>query len=1227
VPFDSNLDKQLVHSTVAASLFGVGAVRKVRLGRFRLVRMLGSGAMGTVFEAHDPDNDDRLAIKVLNELGSSAIYRIKREFRSLAGVVHPNLVVLHELCQEDHRWFFTMELVHGVPFDRWVRPEPSRGLRFDEGRLRLALAGLAAGVQAIHEAGKLHRDLKPGNVLVTDDGTVKVLDFGLMSDKGPTAWRQADSGLMGTPAYMAPESPAFEDATEASDWYAIGVMLFDALTGTLPFQGSPLQLLHDKQDNEAPRADARCRNLPADLVELAAKLLRRDPSARPGASEILEAAGVRNPIQELSLSAPSPAFIGRADELELLRQALGATRAGHAQLVLLGGPSGIGKTALLEHFGAERHGQLVLAGRCYQQESVSYKVFDVVIDALARHLRQMPALSVTSVLPRHFAALEQLFPVLRGIGVTRQPLEDLKDALEQRKRAFGALKELLLRLSDQMPIVITVDDLQWGDADSIFMLRHLFAGPDVPPVLLIGTYRSDELHENDFLLQLLTPQTLGPDVCLQTLEIGPLAPETGIELVRTLSQSAELAASAASIVAESAGIPLFIVELVRLLEDRHGRRSSVGAAAGGASLHELVLQRVNALPSGAQRLLDVISVASGPLEDSIAEQAAQLDDDAGRTFLSLRAARLIRMRRGRKGNVVEIYHDRVRQAVLERMAPDAQSTLHALLAQAMRNHGVEDTERLMAHYMGAGQLVEAGEAALAAGHVAVEKLAFNHAVELFEGAIGLLPIEMVRRKELHLHLAHALANAGQGVRAAAAYLAAASQSPSQKATPLQRMAAQQYLRSGRTKEGWELARRVLANAGVRVPRSQAVATAVLLWERALLRIKGTRAKSKPGALRADDAVQRLDALRDLSPELAPHHLVTGALLQTRYLNEALGAGSADHTLQALAWEVYNASVMGGSRNEAWAADVLEELTTRADQIDTPYARALTHFARSASLLFTARRFGDASHPALRAKEVFAQHCPGAFWERNVVDFFHLVCLEFTGSLSEQLERSMEALRDAKERDDLFLARLMLLSVPYAYLILDQPDAALDFLRRAEESLEPTYATDRTLWLLRMTDVLIYSGRAADGFTLLMAEWPLLARSHIFRSQYIRHDANYFRARCALAAHAEAKVPRAMTVAHDALRALRDESGVFGAICQALTAGLMAEDSAAAQLERACEGLDGAQAPLIASYARRRLCELKRDRGGAAAIDLALQHQGVVNPARWLWTHMPIGWNL
>jgi len=260
--------------------------------RFRIRRRLGSGGMGVVYEAHDRETNRIVALKTLTRAEASHISRFKNEFRSLADVSHPNLASLYEFMVDGHFWFFTMELVKGVNFLEYVRPGyrarhaqssrtptllkatqegsppelladyeaetrqletlselevaeslPDRSSdsllsrsKLDLDRLTVALRQLAEGLHGLHETGKLHRDIKPSNVLVTDEGRVVILDFGLVAEVEGKELHDSVT-LAGTPDYMSPEQGAQLPISRASDWYSVGVMLYQALTGRLPFSG------------------------------------------------------------------------------------------------------------------------------------------------------------------------------------------------------------------------------------------------------------------------------------------------------------------------------------------------------------------------------------------------------------------------------------------------------------------------------------------------------------------------------------------------------------------------------------------------------------------------------------------------------------------------------------------------------------------------------------------------------------------------------------------------------------------------------------------------------------------------------------------------------------------------------------------------------------------------------------------------------------------------------
>jgi eukaryotic-like serine/threonine-protein kinase len=722
-------------------------MQAARTERFTLVRDLGEGAFGSVYEAWDEERRTTVAVKKLRHLDPAALYRFKQEFRALAGLSHPNLVRLHELISTDGDFFLTMDLVDGTSFTSYVR-RPSRtvtdsddrpidrraGVDFD--RLRDALPQLVAGVDALHEAGKLHRDLKPSNVLVTKAGQVVILDFGMVGDLAAEgALRSMDFSMAGTPTYMAPEQPAGGAVTKATDWYAVGVILFEALTGNVPFDGDEAaDVFHAKVNQDPPDPRTLVEGVPDDLAELCLALLRRDPAARPSGHEILRAVGERTDKEAPSRQGEATWLLGREPHFTALDAAFTTVREGRAVLCHLHGSSGMGKTALLRRYLDGLPGDaVVLEGRCYERESVPYKAVDSLVDALARYLTRLSRTKADALLPRDTPTLARLFPVLGRVeSVAEYPRKGAEspDPLERRRRAFAALRELFGRLADRKPLVLVVDDFQWGDVDSAALLADLLRPPDPPTLLLLASYRSEDRDVEH--VRMLRDLRLGIEV--REVEVGPLLPHQAEVLALSLlgERTEAVRAQARIIAAESSGSPFFVQELVH-----HTKRGARRNAAGQVTLAEVLLDRVANLDVPARALLRVVAVMGSPLPLAVAAQAAGLGPQRHAALSDLQGGHFVRTRGARDDDEVETFHDRIRETLLASLDAGELAEQHKRLALALESWGKADAEVLARHFEAAGLRGRAFDHALIAADRAERALAFDRAAALHRFAIAL----------------------------------------------------------------------------------------------------------------------------------------------------------------------------------------------------------------------------------------------------------------------------------------------------------------------------------------------------------------------------------------------------------------------------------------------------------------------------------------------------------
>ncbi|MBS2039523.1 protein kinase [bacterium] len=272
--------------------------RKVLNERYQLELKLGEGGMGSVYRAIDLATNRDVAVKILRrDLAESkhARRRFAREARAAGMLNHPGIVRTMDFV-DDVRPYLVMELINGVSLRRYIRRE-----RPDAFRLLDICDELCESLAHAHDRGVVHRDLKPDNIVVTPEGRVKILDFGLARVRIPEISHLTRSGsALGTCSYMAPEQAAGKPADERSDLYAIGVILYEALTGSIPFTADePASILY-MHVHEAPKPPRSLNpDIPVEMERLVLQLMEKKPAQRPANARVLKGlvAGVRRSLK------------------------------------------------------------------------------------------------------------------------------------------------------------------------------------------------------------------------------------------------------------------------------------------------------------------------------------------------------------------------------------------------------------------------------------------------------------------------------------------------------------------------------------------------------------------------------------------------------------------------------------------------------------------------------------------------------------------------------------------------------------------------------------------------------------------------------------------------------------------------------------------------------------------------------------------------------------------
>ncbi|MEV4612559.1 serine/threonine-protein kinase [Kitasatospora sp. NPDC049258] len=254
--------------------------------RYLMDRRLGAGGMGEVWEAEDRLLHRRVAVKLLHEPDAGARARFLREARAAAGLQHPGVVVVHDFGEFDEQPFLVMELLRG----RSLESGPG-ALAPTVGQVAEIGARVAEALAVAHAAGLVHRDVKPSNLFRTEDGTVKLLDFGIAHHRPLDGDGAAErTAAVGTPAYLAPEQLGGGPLDARADLYALGGTLYALLAGHPPFRGrSTAELVHQQLYAVPPSLRALRPDVPAELEALLLGLLAKDPARRPaGAAQVAE---------------------------------------------------------------------------------------------------------------------------------------------------------------------------------------------------------------------------------------------------------------------------------------------------------------------------------------------------------------------------------------------------------------------------------------------------------------------------------------------------------------------------------------------------------------------------------------------------------------------------------------------------------------------------------------------------------------------------------------------------------------------------------------------------------------------------------------------------------------------------------------------------------------------------------------------------------------------------
>jgi tetratricopeptide (TPR) repeat protein len=730
-------------------------------GRYQVKKFLGEGGKKKVYLAHDTVLDRDVAFYLIKteKLDEAARTRIKREAQAMGKLGdHPNIMSIFDFGDHEGQPYMVAPLMPG-DVEKLIEKVPDHKMPLDN-VLEIAKS-VCKGLEFAHAKGIIHRDIKPGNVLISADGTVKIGDFGLAVSVDLS--RLTQNGMMvGTVSYMPPEQAMGGTVTAKADLYSLGAMIYEMVTGRPPFVGDDSVAIIGQHINTSPISPSWHRaDLPPALETLILQLLEKDPEKRPGsATVVLQALEsiTAGKVKEESVQKAAPAenplyrrvFVGREREQKQLQSSFDGAISGQGALMMVVGEPGIGKTAICEQLATyvTLRGGKTLWGHCYEEGSLSlpYLAFveamrSYVLDREPDDLRKELGSGATDV-------ARIVSEIREKLKVEPRPAENPE---EDRYRLMQAVTSFLSHAANVKPMLVILEDLHDADKGTLDMLSYVSRNLTNTRLLIIGTYRDVEVDRNHplsaALAELRRFSSFGR-VLLRGLNIDEVR-----RMLSSITQEEVPIALAEAVHRQTEGNPLFIQEVVRYLveegiltrKDGKWRPSSESTLEMNIpeGLRDVIGKRLSNLSQECNHLLSVASVIGREFALDTLKPVSNMDEDAFVNALKEAVQLSILEERSQVGLVLYRFtHAFFRQTLYEEMIAPQRLKLHQQVARALEKQYArrldEHAAELAEHFSqstDSADLEKAVQYSEMAAKRAVDVYAYGEAVRLLDQSL------------------------------------------------------------------------------------------------------------------------------------------------------------------------------------------------------------------------------------------------------------------------------------------------------------------------------------------------------------------------------------------------------------------------------------------------------------------------------------------------------------
>jgi tetratricopeptide (TPR) repeat protein/predicted Ser/Thr protein kinase len=752
-----------------------------KMAHYEILDLLGEGGMGKVFRARDTQADRIVALKVLSG-GAFTAEEIRRRFHREASagmrLTHPNIVKIFEVGEEEGQFFISMEFVEGKTLRQLLRQRPLKPQEVIDIGIKVCEA-----LKEAHEMGIVHRDIKSDNIMVTAAGDVKVMDFGIAKVQDASILTQ-EGTVLGTASYMSPEQAIGEVVDQRSDIFSLGVVLFEALTAQLPFPGDyELAVIYSIVNLEPVDIRELTKDVPEPLEQVIAKALRKELQQRYQSVEemmrdltkvkaFLEGrpGTVRTPPKLIATADWRKAedkgieftrgirrgfearLAGRDEEFEILKKLFGRAAQGKGQTVFIAGEAGVGKTRLVLEL--EKYARTMkvrtLVGRCpFRQGVYPYQPFVEAIRGYFEFEGVTTGKKLEEFIQRRAPELTDQLAVIRVfLNITGK--ENFN--IESKEQLWDAISRLIVRISQERPFILFIDDLHWADENTLDLLRYSSRNTLTSRLMILGTYRPDDARataEGHVHPLLEIQRDLSQEEILTIIKLERLK-ETDIQqMVYSLFQDSDFGAPFyESLYKETEGNPFFVMETLKLMkvegiiekEDGGYRlKEDYERITIPSKIHDIVMRRIERLSQDQREMLEIGAVeGEGFHSDTIGNCLGINRIELLRKLQSLEREHHIIYPREK---MYYFDHGKIREFLYDAIIPELRTEYHLMIGDHLARTYREDQRLAPAiahHFLEAEAKQRALPFLVTAGERARAVFANSQAIEFYDKSLEII---------------------------------------------------------------------------------------------------------------------------------------------------------------------------------------------------------------------------------------------------------------------------------------------------------------------------------------------------------------------------------------------------------------------------------------------------------------------------------------------------------